>query len=397
MNTQFPKYQSHKKGLLVEFKCFFIVIFCVLFSSFTAQAQVGFNNPAPDASSLLDLKATDKGLLIPRMTTTQRTAITAPAEGLLVFDTDQKRFFFYDGAAWLALNPLSYKQDQAIPMAPPSTSNLTIGNLVTNMGVNTATPQSKVSVSGNMAVGATYAGTNAAPANGLIVEGSVGIGTNAPGTKLQVEGTTQLNGNTGIAGNLTLTGTGVVTANSLNVANVTVSSVNGPGTIPVGGIIMWSGNPAMLPAGWALCDGTMGTPNLKGRFIVGYDAADIDYDATQKIGPPALATDYTLVGNGKQVILLPPSMPTHTHTNTVSTNGAHTHTVLIDDGGGGTFGSTRISGVAGGGLPLANDTDINGVVSNGDHTHTVTIANAGGGLAHENRPPYYVLAFIIKL
>ena len=41
------------------------------------------------------------------------------------------------------------------------------------------------------------------------------------------------------------------------------------GTIPVGGIIMWSGSIASIPTGWALCDGNNGTPNLTDRFVVG--------------------------------------------------------------------------------------------------------------------------------
>ncbi|MCU0391370.1 MAG: hypothetical protein MUE81_09655, partial [Thermoflexibacter sp.] len=224
MNTQFSKYHLQRKVQLVLIKCFFsIATFFILCHAFSAQAQVGFNNPTPDASSLLDLKATDKGLLIPRMTTTQRIAIASPAEGLLVFDTDQKRFYFHDGANWLALNPLNYKQDQSPAAVPPSTSDL-VADITTNVGISTNTPLSKVAVSGNMAVGAGYAGTNAAPANGLIVEGNLGVGTNNPTEKLYVVGGTQLDGNTRINGNLNLTGTGVITANALNVASVSVSS-----------------------------------------------------------------------------------------------------------------------------------------------------------------------------
>ena len=69
--------------------------------------------------------------------------------------------------------------------------------------------------------------------------GNVGIGTGAPTARLQVNGA------------------------------VAATSFAGNGTIPVGGIIMWSGAISAIPAGWALCDGNNGTPNLKDRFVVG--------------------------------------------------------------------------------------------------------------------------------
>jgi hypothetical protein len=47
--------------------------------------------------------------------------------------------------------------------------------------------------------------------------------------------------------------------------------ITGLGAVPVGAIMMWSGDVTKLPPGWALCDGNNGTPDLKGRFIVGYD------------------------------------------------------------------------------------------------------------------------------
>ncbi|MPT34860.1 MAG: hypothetical protein E2604_07185, partial [Flavobacterium sp.] len=56
------------------------------------MAQVGIGTTMPDASSLLDMTSTSKGLLTPRMTTAQRTAITSPANGLLVYDTDIKSY-----------------------------------------------------------------------------------------------------------------------------------------------------------------------------------------------------------------------------------------------------------------------------------------------------------------
>jgi len=69
------------------------------------QAQVGINedNTQPDASALLDVKSTTKGMLVPRMTTTQRNLISSPATGLLVFDTTTGSFWFYNGS-WTDLS-----------------------------------------------------------------------------------------------------------------------------------------------------------------------------------------------------------------------------------------------------------------------------------------------------
>lgn len=60
---------------------------------------MGINTTTPDASAVLDLTATDKGVLIPRMTAVQRTAIAAPANGLLVYDTDWQLFYYNAGTS----------------------------------------------------------------------------------------------------------------------------------------------------------------------------------------------------------------------------------------------------------------------------------------------------------
>ena len=83
-----------------------IAIALLLLFAFAAQAQnMGVNNPTPHTKSLLDLTSTDKGLLIPRMTQTQRTAMfpsaDATASGMLVYQTDNiTGFYYYDGSAW---------------------------------------------------------------------------------------------------------------------------------------------------------------------------------------------------------------------------------------------------------------------------------------------------------
>lgn len=78
----------------------------------TNAGILGVNNVTPDASAQLDIASTTRGVLIPRMTSAQKTAIAAPATGLLVFQTDATAgFYYYNGAAW-ASDPA--KQAQTI-------------------------------------------------------------------------------------------------------------------------------------------------------------------------------------------------------------------------------------------------------------------------------------------
>jgi len=80
-----------------------------------AQAQnVGIGTTIPNAKAALEISAADKGLLIPRLTQAQRTGITSPPQGLMVYQTDgttsggtQTGFWYYAGnpAAWVYLNP----------------------------------------------------------------------------------------------------------------------------------------------------------------------------------------------------------------------------------------------------------------------------------------------------
>ena len=84
--------------------------------------SVGFNNPSPDASSIIDASATDRGVLIPRMTTSQRNAISSPANGLLVFDTDLDLFYFNSGSSsspnWVPINSGFHASKTRIKILP---------------------------------------------------------------------------------------------------------------------------------------------------------------------------------------------------------------------------------------------------------------------------------------
>lgn len=70
------------------------------------NAQVGIGTIDPDPSAVLDIASSTQGLLTPRMTTAQRVAIstTLTSKGLLVFDTDENTFYFFDGGSWIKLD-----------------------------------------------------------------------------------------------------------------------------------------------------------------------------------------------------------------------------------------------------------------------------------------------------
>ena len=163
---------------------------------------------------------------------------------------------------------------------------------------------------------------------------------------------------------------------------------------PSGIITMWSGSISNIPKGWVLCDGQNGTPDLRDRFIVG---AGKSYN----VGDTGGANSVTLtVDNLPAHSHTMGSAGSHTHTGSTNSSGSHTHSYSKPSENQLSFGLnqgsllknewlTATTGSAGG---HSHSISIN---SAGSHTHTIN--NTGGGKAHENRPPYYALAYIMKL
>ena len=171
--------------------------------------------------------------------------------------------------------------------------------------------------------------------------------------------------------------------------------------LPIGVIVMWGGQISAIPSGWQLCDGSNGTPNLRGQFIVGAGSA---YSPGDTGGAASVTLDAT-------------QMPIHTHglsgTINTSTSGGHTHT--INDTGHTHQGGTLRSDLSGSQGPasgsvawgVALNSATTGVTINpvADHVHTVSLTgstlSAGGSSGttqgHENRPPYYALCYIQKM
>jgi hypothetical protein len=80
-------------------------LICIIGMSLSATGQVGIGTSSPDASAALDVTSSDKGLLMPRMTTAQRTAIASPASSLMVFDTDTNSYWSYIENVWIEDKP----------------------------------------------------------------------------------------------------------------------------------------------------------------------------------------------------------------------------------------------------------------------------------------------------
>jgi len=213
---------------------------------------------------------------------------------------------------------------------------------------------------------------------------------------------------------------------------------------PLGGIAMWAGGitnnegDSILPEGFHLCDGShvnttneiytkwaqMGyqvganpaiiLPDLRAKFVVGYDSRNAAQEAHD------INEDYDQIGKdgGAQEVTLTASesgLPAHKHTatSTIKMNsqgkygGDHRHNWFGDDqlanyeaGWGGS--SHQRLGEYDAGSELEGNSQKYDTSLNGDHTHTIetTIADveaAGATDAHENRPPYYVVAYIIRI
>ena len=220
--------------------------------------------------------------------------------------------------------------------------------------------------------------------------------------------------------------------------------------IPAGIILLWSGSIASIPSGWVLCNGSNSTPDLRDRFVVG---AGTTYAVNATGGANTVTLDATMIPAHTHTFSATTSAVSNNHTHTFSgtttqENTGHTHSIS-DPGhrhlvttsgiqgsvavsgsnyvaydtrvGSGLFSNENFEYTLGGtpnqpnaGLTSSNTTGITGTgdISNNhnhnysgttsgmsaDHTHTLsgTSGSTGGGLAHENRPPYFALAYIMK-
>lgn len=96
------------------FKIFTLLAASLLTTAgFSQSVSINNTGAAADSTSMLDVSSTAKGLLIPRMTAQQRTAIAGPATGLLVYQTDgDPGFYYFNGAGWFLLVTTAVNTDK---------------------------------------------------------------------------------------------------------------------------------------------------------------------------------------------------------------------------------------------------------------------------------------------
>lgn len=144
-----------------------LLLIFFLFSCFVVEAQTGIGTITPDASAKLEVAATNKGLLIPRMTSAQRAAIPLPANGLIVYQTDGTIGFYVNAGtaaspSWIRVNTEWTKTGNDISFTTGNVS--TTGNLTGGSSTS-----SKLSGFGAVVTLKTAGFTLAAADNGSII------------------------------------------------------------------------------------------------------------------------------------------------------------------------------------------------------------------------------------
>ncbi|RWX44581.1 hypothetical protein H206_01496 [Candidatus Electrothrix aarhusensis] len=172
------------------------------------------------------------------------------------------------------------------------------------------------------------------------------------------------------------------------------------GGVPSGVIVMWSGSISNIPEGWALCNGTQGTPNLQGKFIVG-TGSGYSVGNTGGTASNNLTHSHTVNSHNHSITGDAPG---------TSNPGDHEHRIDVDvysqigDTTDGADDGSKDVGSESHGHHLQFNT-----IKAGGHSHTVNSHSHGGKTGNqspgtnsklsiqENRPPYYALAYIMKL
>lgn len=258
-----------------------IIVTCFVVASIRVNAQMAVNddNSSPDASAMLDVKSTSLGMLVPRMTSSERDLISSPADGLLVYVTTDSSFYYFHNTGWHKI--VSGADDDWV-----ISGNNLYPNVSGNVGIGITNPQTLLHVA-NLSSGASVArfesvsetyleikggtrtwglasdnspdvfrirdltvGGGAGDRFAIDPTGNVGIGTTTPATKLDVNGQVAIRG--GNPGNY----------------KVLTSDAGGLGSWePNRSLIFPDGVFPMQPVTWSFTNGNYIVPGGKNLYI----------------------------------------------------------------------------------------------------------------------------------
>jgi hypothetical protein len=235
----------------------------------------------------------------------------------------------------------------------------------------------------------TVLGNTTAAGTGVAVPAGKSVLLRSNGTNIveqlnQVVGSFNVGGATTFSGAATFGSTVTLNANpTLALQAATKQYVDSAvaSGVPTGCILMWSGTIATIPSGWALCNGSGGTPDLRNRFIIGAHSDDAGVAKTTITGSP------TQTGGTKDAITV---SHTHTATSSVTDPGHnHTYTPSAKTNGAGAF-ATLWSGDGPGGTATTGSA-VTGI------SVSTSVSSTGSSGTDANLVPYFALAFIMKL
>jgi microcystin-dependent protein len=352
-----------------------------------AQVSIG-SQPVPNANAILDLtNGNNLGLLLPKAAVSPNSSLTGVSEGMLYYYGDNV-FLRGSTASFNSITPWK----SIYTTTPTNVFFNPAGFEGVGIGID-GWPTSNIKANLHIALNSKEVNTTNTSASLLIGDSDSGVHLSIDNDEILVKNS--ITNNTGTlklqeGGGTVQVGESATVRSTLNVYGEVQQ--HGAALVPVGGIIMWTGGP--IPTGWALCDGgtypkidgsgDITAPNLEDRFIVG---AGGTYTAGNTGGENSVTLTEAQC-----------ALPNHSHSINHGhgiTDPGHTHDIDLDDslGGGGIDDS-------GNGDPEGNDVTASAPtgITVADFTGNSGSANiATASSAHENRPPYYALAFIMKL
>lgn len=260
-----------------------------------------------------------------------------------------------------------------IGFTTPTFNGSTITGYQTVASIRSRNLENEYDYDGSLIFSTNNASENLTDRMTIRSNGNIGIGTSNPTSKLHVNGDIK----------------------------VTNGIIRARGIVPIFGIITWSGaienkSPKdvnnVVHTNWKLCDGSdyypsrfdgsrVRTPDLRNRFVAGAGDGNNYYR-------------HGNTGGVTEVILTTAQMPVHNHG--IGSTGNHRHSMQVSEGNDTNFSSNHGGPFTHGwGYTDNRKTSSDGTNNAGSHTHTLN--NTGGSAAHENMPPYYALAFIMRI